>query len=339
MRRSTLAIVLLTALLAACSKAPEQPAGATGDAGTAPKSAETLKLGVIAKGTIHEYWLAVKAGAEAACAEEGVEMLWDGPSTETRHDEQRSILENMVSAGAKGIVIAPTSHEALVRPVESTVAGGVPVVVFDSNLDGDAYISFVATDNKAGGKLAGQAIIERTAGTPQRLLMLRYTEGSGSTRAREAGFEEAVAEHEGVTLVDSQFTNGTTEGAIDVATNMLSRQVKDNKLEIDGMFAANLPTTIGMMRALDRLAKQGVAVNVVAMGFDSSEELINGLKDNKIQGLIVQDPYGMGYTGVKTMLAHLRGDAVPKYIDTGVTLVTLPDLDKSEVRKLLGLKD
>lgn len=336
MRRSTLAIVLLTALLAACSKGPEQPAP---DSGAKTKPVEKIKLGVIAKGTIHEFWLAVKAGAEAACKEEGVEMLWDGPSTETRHDEQRRILENMVSAGARGIVIAPTSHEALVRPVQSAVAAGVPVVVFDSNLDGDAFISFVATDNKAGGTLAGRAVIERTAGTPQRLLMLRYTEGSGSTRAREAGFEQAVAEAQGVQLLESQFTNGTTEGAIDVATNMLNRYVVNGTLEVDGMFAANLPTTIGMMRALDRLAKQGVAVNVVAMGFDSSEELINGLKANKIQGLIVQDPYGMGYTGVRTMLAHLRGEQVPRYIDTGVTLVTLPDLDKPEVRRLLGLKD
>lgn len=333
MRRSTLALVLVSALLAACSKSPQQPAG------TASKPAEKMKLGVIAKGTIHEFWLAVKAGAEAACAEEGVEMLWDGPSTETRHDEQRRILENMVSAGARGIVIAPTSHEALVRPVQNAVDAGVPVVVFDSNLDGDAFVSFVATDNKAGGKLAGQAIIDRTAGTPQRLLMLRYTEGSGSTRAREAGFEEAVAEAQGPQLLESQFTNGTTEGAIDVATNMLNRYVVNGKLEVEGMFAANLPTTIGMMRALDRLAKQGVAVNVVAMGFDSSEELINGLKGNKIQGLIVQDPYGMGYTGVQTMLAHLRGQDVPRYIDTGVKLVTLPDLDKPEIRKLLGLRD
>ncbi len=339
MQRCTPFIVLLTSLLFACSKAPERPAGATGQAGTTPEVTEKIKLGVIAKGTIHEFWLAVKAGAEAACAEQGVDMLWDGPSTETRHDEQRRILENMVSAGVKGIVIAPTSHEALVRPVESAVAGGVPVVVFDSNLDGESYISFVATDNKAGGKLAGKAIIERTGGTPQRLLMLRYTEGSGSTRAREAGFEEAVAETPGARLLESQFTSGTTEGAIDVATNMLNRYVVDGKLEVDGMFAANLPTTIGMMRALDRLAKQGVTVNVVAMGFDSSEELINGLKDDKIQGLIVQDPYGMGYTGVQTMLSYLRGEDVPRYIDTGVTLVTRPELDKPEIRKLLGLKD
>lgn len=336
MRRSTsFAIILLATFLSACSKSAQQPA----NTGEASKPATKIRLGVIPKGTIHEYWLAVKAGAEAACAEEGVEMLWDGPSTETRHDEQRSILENMVTAGVDGIVIAPTDHAALVRPVQAAVDAGVPVVVFDSNLDGDAYISFVATDNKAGGKLAGQAIIERTKDTPQRLLMLRYTEGSGSTRAREAGFEEAVAEANGPQLLESQFTSGTTEGAIDVATNMLNRHVENNKLEVDGIFAANLPTTIGMMRALDRLAKQGVEVDVIYMGFDSSEELLEGLKTDKIQGLIVQDPYGMGYRGVETMLAHLRGGDVPKYLDTGVTLVTLPDLDKPEVRKLLGLKD
>lgn len=335
MRRTRkLALVMIAAFLAACSNSDPKPGGADG-----AKPAEKIRLGVIAKGTIHEFWLAVKAGAEKACAEEGVEMLWDGPSTETRHDEQRRILENMVSAGVRGIVIAPTDHAALLRPVQNAVDAGVPVVVFDSNLDGDAYVSFVATDNKAGGKLAGQAIIERTKGTPQRLLMLRYTEGSGSTRAREAGFEEAVADAEGARLLESQFTSGTTEGAIDVATNMLNRHVVNNRLEVDGIFAANLPTTIGMMRALDRLAKQGVEVNVQSMGFDSSEELIDGLRGGKIQGLIVQDPLGMGYRAVKTMLAHLRGQDVPRYVDTGVALVTAPDLDRPEVRTLLGLED
>ncbi|MFO0872745.1 MAG: substrate-binding domain-containing protein [Phycisphaerales bacterium] len=358
-RRSFLATVVASSILAICgaggcseqpaskSAAPSaanapgkgtgsatQPAGAASAAG----AADVLRIGVIPKGTIHEFWRSVEAGAKDAGKELGVEILWDGPRVETAHDEQRRILENMLGRGAKGIVIAPTDRTALRRPVESAVQGGVPVVVFDSNLDGDAYVSFVATDNRKGGALAAEAVLKATEGTPRRMLLLRYTEGSGSTRLREAGFEDAV-KAAGGTVVESQFTDGTTEGALTTATNMLERHVKDGKLEIDGIFACNQPTSIGMMRALDRLAKQGVVAEPKFVGFDASDELAKGVRSGALEGLVLQDPYRMGRLAVTTMVKHLRGEPVERNVDTGVTLVTRDNLGDAAIRTLLGLKD
>ena len=334
-RRRVLASWPAAAILAIAGCEERKPAASPS---AAPPSPAALRIGVIPKGTIHEFWKSVELGAKDAGKELGVEILWDGPRVETAHDEQRKILENMIGRGAKGIVIAPTDQTALRRPVESAVAGGVPVVVFDSNLDGDAQVSFVATDNRKGGALAGATVIKATEGTPRKMLLLRYTEGSGSTRLREAGFEEAVKQGGG-TVVESQFTDGTMEGALTAASNMLERHVKDGRLAIDGIFACNQPTSIGMMRALERLQKQGVVVEAKFVGFDASEELANGVRSGALVGIVVQDPQRMGRLAVETMVKHLRGQPIEKSVDTGVTLVTRDNLGDPAVRTLLGLKD
>jgi len=318
---------------------PPAPSGA---GSSAAASGEVLRIGVIPKGTIHEFWKAVERGARDAATAAGATLLWDGPDVETAHDQQRRILENMLGAGANGIVIAPTDSVALQRPVESAVRSGIPVVIFDSNLAGDAFVSFVATDNHRGGVLGGErlaaAMTRAGAATTaaKRTLLLRYTEGSGSTRAREAGFEEAITGAGGV-VVESQFTDGTTEGAITVATNMLDRHVKDGVLAIDGIFAANQPTSIGMLRALDRLAKQGITVEAKFVGFDASDELIRAVEAGAMEAIVVQDPYRMGRLAVETMISHLRGEAIEKRVDTGVTVVTRESLGEPAVRLLLGL--
>lgn len=337
-RRRVLASCVATIALAVVACEERKPAAALPASQAAAPSPDVIRIGVIPKGTIHEFWKAVEQGAKDAGQAQGVEILWDGPRVETAHDEQRKILENMIARGAKAIVIAPTDRTALRRPVESAVAAGVPVVVFDSNLDGDAHVSFVATDNRKGGALAGATVLESTEGTPRRMLLLRYTEGSGSTRLREAGFEEAVTAGGG-TVVESQFTDGTTEGALTTASNMLERQVKDGRLAIDGIFACNQPTSIGMLRALERLRKQGVVVETRFVGFDASQELVEGVRSGTLAGIVVQDPQRMGRLAVETMVKHLRGEPIEKSVDTGVTLVTRDNLGDPAVRALLGLKD
>lgn len=337
--RGMLAGVVLT-LLGCGGTADPAPVPSTAAPVAAP--AEPLRIGVIPKGTIHEFWKAVERGARDAAAAEGATLLWDGPDVETAHDQQRRILENMLGAGAKGIVIAPTDSVALQRPVESAVKGGVPVVIFDSNLEGDAFVSFVATDNHRGGVLGGEQLAAAMARggsattAPRRTLLLRYTEGSGSTRAREAGFEAAIARAGGV-VVESQFTDGTTEGAITVATNMLDRYITDGALAIDGIFAANQPTSIGMLRALERLVAQGIKVDAKFVGFDASDELVRAVEAGAMEAMVVQDPYRMGKLAVETMISHLRGRPIEKRVDTGVTVVTRESLADPAVRALLGL--
>jgi ribose transport system substrate-binding protein len=156
---------------------------------------------------------------------------------------------------------------------------------------------------------------------------------------REKGFKAAIEAAPNVELVAEQFTDGSTAGALNTAVNMLTRFVEDNELKIDGIFASNLPTSLGMQKALNRLRKQGVKVHARFVGFDSSEELVRGLEAGEIDALVVQNPVKIGYMGVKTMVEHLQGKEVPKYIDTGVELVTKERLKEPAIRALVGLEE
>jgi len=284
----------------------------------------TPTIAVIPKGTSHAFWKSVEAGARDAGREFGVDILWDGPQRETEIDRQRAILESMIHQGADAVAIAPLDEQGMARPIQNVIRAGTPVVIFDSNVAAEGYLSFVATDNEVGGGLAGLRMNARLADlgiTAARLVMLRYAEGSGSTLRREKGFTERVTEA-GHTLVAQQFTDGTPEGALTVATNMLAGLVEDGKLNVHGIFASNESTSIGLLRALDRLGRTGVDVSgTVVIGFDSSSDLVAALEQGRFDALVVQNPRRMGYLAVKTLVEHLNGEAVAAQIDTGAELI------------------
>jgi ribose transport system substrate-binding protein len=327
-------ILCLAALLGlvACGKRPSAPDGG----GTAPAR---MKIAVIPKGTSHAFWKAVEAGAREAGSDFDVEILWDGPQKETEIDRQRAILEGMVNLGAAGIAIAPLDEKGMARPIESVIRKKIPVVIFDSNVDAQGYLGFVATDNEQAGRLAGQRMVERLGGKAgARLVVLRYAEGSGSTLRREKGFIDAVTAA-GHQVVAQQYTDGTPEGAQTVAVNMLAGLVENGVLKADGIFASNESTSVGMLRALDRMGKSGVDVaKTPFVGFDSGADLVDGLRDGRIDALVVQNPRRMGYLAVETLVKHLRGDTVAATIDTGAEVVTRERLDVPAIRALVGLE-
>jgi len=238
-----------------------------------------------------------------------------------------------VTRGVSGIVLAPLDEVALRAPVSDAVRVNIPVVIMDSGLKSDEYVSFVATDNYAGGKLAAQRLVDLLGGRGK-VIMLRYMEGSASTAAREQGFLDAVAANKGITVVSSnQYGGATTETAYAASENLLSPFKKpDGSLTIDGIFAPNESTAFGMLRALQ---DGGIAGKVRFVGFDSSIKLVEALRKKEIDGLVVQNPVRMGYLAVKTMVQHLKGEEVEKRIDTGVAMITPDNMDTPENKELL----
>ena len=317
---------------------PRPRAGAGGAGGNAGEA--TTTIAVIGKTTVNDYWEAVEAGAKKAGEEFDVEILWTGPDSETMHTQQSDMVENMINRGVDGIVIAPTNFTAQVRPIENAVERDIPVVIFDSPLDSDAPISTVATNNKVGGEEAGKALAAAIGDDKKfggKVIMLRFLEGSASTEQREAGFI-AAAEAAGLDVVDTQYTKGQggTNDAADTADAMLRGHIKNNVLELDGIFASNQPTAVGMVRKLDEFRKQGVEISARFVGFDSHVVLNQGIRDGKIDGLIVQDPKNMGYLGVKTMVESLKGEQVESFVDTGVTLVNESNINDPAIKELIG---
>jgi ribose transport system substrate-binding protein len=289
---------------------------------------------VIPKGTTHEFWKSIHAGTIKAQREleaEGipVRILWKGPLREDDRDQQIQVVENFTARRVNGILLAPLDSQALVKPVASAIAARIPVVVFDSGLKSDRPISYVATDNFKGGQLAGEHMA-KVLGGKGKVILLRYAVGSASTEEREAGFLDAIRKHPGLKLLSSdQYAGPTRETAYGNAQNLLNRFGR----EVDGIFAVNENSTIGITKALRDIGRAGGKVKMI--GFDAGSQSIKDMKSGDVQGLIVQNPVRMGYLGVKTLVQHLQGKPVEKKIDTGVTLVTPENMDQKEFNEIL----
>ena len=292
-----------------------------------------MTIAVIPKGTTHEFWKSIHAGAVKAARELDVEIIWKGPLKEDDREAQISVMENFVTRNVSGIVLAPLDEKALVVPVRNSSRAGIPVVIIDSGLSGEDWISFVATDNKLGGRLAGERMAELLNGTGK-VVLLRYQEGSASTTLRESGFLEVMAENPGIEVVSSnQYAGATTETAYQTSENLIAPyRTSDTKLDIDGIFCVNESSTFGMLRALQ---DANLAGKVHFIGFDSSPKLVEALETGEIDALILQNPFKMGYLGVHTIVAYLNKQPYKSFIDTGVTLVTLDNLQDPEIRSLV----
>lgn len=326
MSRTLLPLLLafLPAAAAACRKAEADGAGGAG----------RLSVAVIPKGTTHVFWKAVERGAREAGEELGVEVVWKGPLAENDRAQQIQVLQQFTSQKVAGIAVAPLDHAALAAPVKQARAAGIPVVVFDSALDGAAPLDFastVSTDNEKAGRLAGEALAERIAPDPKagaKVVLLRYMVGSASTESREAGFLAAVKARPTVdVLVENRYAGATAGEAKSEALNLADALAKAT-----GVFCPNESSTMGMLLALRQL---GLAGKVRFVGFDASPPLIEALRSGEIDALVVQDPRKMGSLAVKTLVAAIRKEPVEPAIDTGATLVTKEDLEKPEIRRLL----
>lgn len=303
-----------------------------GPGGSGAASGKPLRIAVVPKGTTHEFWKAVHAGAVKASKELGVEIIWKGPLKEDDLKSQVDLVHSFTAQGVSGMVLAPLNDSALAAPVKSAVRAGVPVVIFDSDLKGDQHASFVATDNRAAGRLAGEKLGALLGGKGN-VVVLRYQEGSASTQHREEGFLEAIREFPDVKLVSqNQYAGATTETAFSASENLLIAQ-QAGKGQLQGVFCPNESTTFGMLLALE---KAGLAGKVRFIGFDSSAKLIEGVRAGKIDGLVLQNPFNMGYLAVKTLVRHLKQEQVEARIDTGASLVDKTNMDQPDMKALLS---
>ena len=293
-----------------------------------------LTIAVIPKGTSHEFWKSIHAGAIKASRElstqgNDVEVIWKGPLREDDREQQIQVVEGFTSQGVDGIVLAPLDNRALVRPVEEAKSANVPTVIIDSALDSNSIVSFVATDNRKGGMLAADRLGQLLSGKGK-VILLRYAEGSASTQDREDGFlQELKQKFPGIELISSdQYAGATRDTAKRASENLLNRFGE----EVQGIFCPNESTTAGMLLALQDIGKAG---KVMFVGFDTSQTFIDAMRAKQLHGIVVQNPFNMGYLGVRTMVESLQGKTVDKRIDTGVTMITSENLDAADTQTLL----
>lgn len=327
---SPMLIGCLVAIFAGCSSS-DQVASRLPATQNKPGGDKKYRVAVIPKAATHEFWKSVHAGAANAAQELGnVEILWKGPVHDDNREEQGNLVEDFVTQKVDGICLAPIDSSSLLNAVKGARLAGIPVVIFDSGLDDASQIvSYVATDNYNGGRLAAREMGKRLDGKGNAIL-LRYSPGSESTENRERGFLETIAKEfpEIKLLSDDQYAGTSEQTALDKSQQLLLR-FRD---QVNGVFAVNETSAVGMLRALE---ETGLAGKVVYIGFDSSDRLVQALEDNKIQGLVLQDPVRMGYLSVKTMFSHLHGEKVDARIATGEHIATLENMNDPEIHQLI----
>jgi ribose transport system substrate-binding protein len=313
----SLTLAAAVALPSACKRADNN----------APK---TRTIAVIPKGVTNFFWQAVKSGAESAGQETGTRIYWKGPAVENDVSGQINVVEDAITSRVDGIAIAPAHRDSLIAVIERAQREGIPVTIFDSGIGTENYVSYVATDNLQGGVMAAERMGEKLGGKGK-VAVLGLKAGSVSTDERERGFQDTIKrKFPGIQIVAFQYGEGNRSVSIDRATDILTVQT-----ELNGFFASNEPSTVGAAQAIKQ---KGLAGKVVLVGFDSSPNLIEDLKAGAIDSLIIQNPYRMGYDGVKTLVDKLNGKTPERRIDTGVRSVTKENLSSPEIQQLLGTK-
>lgn len=321
-------ILLLVAVsvLWGCQDRGSQTAAGAGD------GAAEHRIAVIPKGTTHEFWKSVHAGAVNAAEELGdVEILWKGPLLENDRAGQINVVQDFITKQVDAICLAPLDSQALVPYVKEAGEAGIPVVIFDSGLDADPsdYVSYVATDNYRGGTLAARRLGEVLNGQGD-VILLRYNPGSQSTEQREEGFLETLRQDypEINVLTSDEYAGTTPESSLDKATQVLNKY----RNEVDGIFAVCEPNASGVLRALEELELAG---KVKFVAFDPNGPLIDGLKSGKVHGIVLQDPVAMGYESVMAAVKHLKGEPVEKRIPTGEYVATPENMNEPRMQELL----
>ncbi len=294
------------------------------------KKSKNLRIAVIPKGTSHQFWQSVHAGAQAAAEELGnVEILWKGPESESDTASQVAVVKNFITNHVDGVCLAPNHSQALIDVIVEADAEKIPVVVFDSGIGkGAPIVSYVATDNKRGGLLAGKRLAE-AMNHEGNVIMLRYKEGSESTEQREQGFLEAMAAEPKIRVLSSdQYAGTTTQSALEKATQMLNKY----RDEVGGVFAVCEPNANGMLEAL---SQTGLIGKVKFVAFDPSDRLIRGLEEKQVDGIMLQDPFAMGKQSVTALVKHLRGESVEPIITTGEYVATTENQNTEPFNRLL----
>ena len=283
------------------------------------------RIAVIPKGRTHLFWQSIHAGAVAASRESDVDIIWNGPATETDFTGQLQIVEAMINQRVDAIVLAPIDKTAMVGVVERAARQSIPVVIFDSGIDTQNFVSQVSTDNYRAGE-AGAERMARILNGKGKVAMVAVQPGGASTMLREQGFEDAMRKsYPGIQIVDKRYGMADFAKSLVVTENMLTAHP-----DLDGLFASNESSAVGAAQAL-----KGRKGRVRLVGFDSSPTLLEDLKAGVIDSLVVQDPFRMGYEAVQAAVKKLGGGTPEKINNLPALVVTKENLDEPAVQKQL----
>ncbi|NLO99425.1 MAG: ABC transporter substrate-binding protein [Clostridiaceae bacterium] len=287
---------------------------------------EPVYIEVIVKNRIAPFWTVVEMGAVAAGKEFGLNIHFDGPTDEKDIDEQINMVRKAIESGADAIVLAACDYERLVDVAHEAIAEKIPIITIDSGLNSKKVKSFIGTDNVDAGKKLGQALADKV-GDNCKIVVMSFIKEAASCVEREEGLFEALSMYKDIQVLDVLYCNSD----IDLA-EQLTLEVLEKYPEIDAIVGLNAYGTTGAARAIIKQKKANI---VKIIGFDNTPEEIRYMEKDVIQSLVVQNPFSMGYLGVKYAYDVLNNEKVPKVVDTGSTVIDKVNMHYKENQKLV----
>jgi ribose transport system substrate-binding protein len=329
-----LCITLLAALLGACGSAQKtETAPATTEAQkTETKAAETtaqkeIYIPVISKGFQHQFWQAVKAGAEKAAKQYNVKITFEGPESEAMVDKQIEMIEAALAKNPSAICLAALDSKAAIPLLEKAKAANIPVIGFDSGVDSDIPVATCATDNAAAAAMAADKMAELIGGSGK-VGVIVHDQTSRTGIDRRDGFLNRMKEkYPNITVLPVQYGAGDQLKSTDLA-----KAIIQSNPDIKGFFGANEGSIIGVLNSVKELKMEG---KISVIGYDSGKQQIAAIKDGIQAGAMTQDPIGIGFKAVEAAVKAINGEKVEKNIDTGFHWFDKTNIDSDEIKPLL----
>jgi ribose transport system substrate-binding protein len=286
-----------------------------------------LYIPVISKGFQHQFWLAVKAGAEKAAVDYDVTITFEGPESEAMVDKQMDMLQVAIDKNPAAICFAAVDSKAAIPLLEQAKEKGIPIIGFDSGVDSDIPLSTAATDNIAAAALAADKMAELIGGAGE-VAVIAHDQTSRTGIDRVKGFTDRVAEkYPDITIVSTQYGGGDHLKSTDLA-----KAVIQGNPELKGFFGANEGSIIGVMNAVQEFGMKG---ELVVIGYDSGQQQMEAIRSGLLAGAITQDPIGIGYKAVEAAVKAYKGETLPLFIDTGFHWYDSTNIDDPVIAALL----
>lgn len=320
-------LVMLSMLLAACPPAAPAAPAAEAPAAAAPAADAKLYIPVISKGFQHQFWQAVKSGAEQAATDLNVDITFEGPESETMVDKQIEMLQTALDKKPAAICLAALDSKAVIPLLEKAKAAGIPVVGFDSGVDSDIPVTTAATDNIAAAGLAADKMAELIGGEGE-VAVIVHDQTSRTGIDRRDGFVNRIAEkYPNIKVVDIQYGGGDHLKSTDLAKTII--QANPN---LKGFFGANEGSIIGVLNAVKELGKEN---QLVVIGYDAGKQQMDAVRSGVEAGAITQNPVGIGYKCVESAVKAIKGETLDKVTDTGFFWYDKTNIDSADIKPLL----
>jgi ribose transport system substrate-binding protein len=294
--------------------------------GSTALAQDKLYIPLVSKGFQHQFWQAVKAGADKAAAELGVDVTFEGPDTEAQVDKQMDMLAAALAKKPAALGFAALDSQAATPLLQQAKDAGIPVIAFDSGVDSDIPATTVTTDNLAAAALAADKMAELIGGAGKVALVVHDQTSRTGIDRRDGFVNQVAAKYPDIQIVDIQYGAGDQLQSTEITKAILAANP-----DIKGIFGANEGSAIGVLNAIKETGTTGVVV----IGYDSGKQQKDAVRSGEMAGAITQNPVGIGYETVKAAIAATKGEALPKTIDSGFAWYDATNIDAPEIAAVL----